>query len=79
MALSNQCALLKNLELPNKSRLELPSIKQEFARFGRMPRLREGERHRDFLLGGLGGLEMGCPAGNVAGATDLLPIFLLVN
>jgi len=66
VALSNQRALLENLELLDKSRLELPSINQESARFGRMPRLREGETHRDFLLGGLGGLEMGCPAGDVA-------------
>ena len=44
-----------------------------------MPRLREGETHRDFLLGGLGGLEMGCPAGDVAQVNDLSPIFLLVN
>jgi len=32
-----------------------------------------------FCFGGLGGLEMGCPAGDVAWANDLLSIFLLVN
>ncbi len=45
--------LLKNLELlPDKSWLEVPSIKQpEFARSRRMSRLRVGERHRNLLLG----------------------------
>jgi hypothetical protein len=44
--------LLKNLELPDKSWLEVPSIKQpESARSRRMSRLPVGERHRNLLLG----------------------------
>ena len=47
-----QRALLKNLQLPDKSRLELPSIKHPGERKSRMmPRLLVGERHRDLLLG----------------------------
>jgi hypothetical protein len=70
--------LLKNLELPDKSWLGVPSIKQpESARSRRMSRLRVGERHRNLLLGARrtgDGLSR-----RRYGVGDLLLVFLLVN